>query len=188
MSPCEYVLAVLLLTAPPESPVSRMLAPFALTLQPALIRTALVLEILDPREIGYEGRLTANSSSADADLKELQTRYQDLQGAPPLAECSRFPPKQFIDELLATNRAYKASLETRLEVDRVHAELLRHAITETDDLHCVWNLLRNAQYECYYISVRRRALRELRDLIGPDAYCRSQLPPHLPIWHFPAWR
>ena len=55
-------------------------------------------------------------------------------------------------------------------------------------LYRAWNLLRDAQNECYYISVRRRSLMELCDLIGIDAYCRSQMPPHLPIWHLPTWR
>jgi hypothetical protein len=188
MSPWDCALAVFLLTAPADAPVAAGLDAFAPALQPAIVHAALLLEILDPRELGVDDHPVGVSPRPGIDLKELQTRYRDLVRAPLLEECQLFPPKHLIDEWLATNRRYKAALEARRAVDQIHAEELRRAMAETEELYRIWNLARDAQYECYYITVRRRSLLELRDLLGLEAYCRGQLPPHLPVWHFPAWR
>jgi hypothetical protein len=32
--------------------------------------------------------------------------------------------------------------------------------------------------------VRRQALKQLRTLIGAEAYYTGQLPPHVPLWRF----
>jgi hypothetical protein len=188
MSPADLVLAVLLLTAAPDSPLGRGLEPLAPALRPALIAAAVGMEIVDPQEVPAAGRFIGDGASPASELQELQARQQELHRAPHVAEGLRFPPKRFIDDWLATNRSYKASLEARLAVDQVHAEVLRRAIAETEELHRIWSLLRDAQYQCYYVTVRRRSLMELRECLGMEAYCRAQMPPHLPIWHFPAWR
>jgi hypothetical protein len=185
MSPYECVLAVLLLTSPPDSPTSALLSTLAAPLRPALIQAAIAAEVLDPRE---PDRFAGEEKDAAAELHELQTRYQSLVRAAPIHECRLFPPKRLIDELLTTNRAYFASLKVRLAIDAVHADELRRAMEETEELYGLWCLVRDAQDECYYIIVRRRALMELRERIGVEAYGRSQLPPHVPVWHLPSWR
>jgi hypothetical protein len=185
MSPFEYVLAVVLLTSPPDSPASTALARLAAPLRTALVQAAIAAEVLDARE---PDRFAGEEKGPAAELRELQMRYQSLQRAARIYECQLFPSKRVVDERLATNRDYLASLTLRLAVDAIHAEELRRAIAETEELYRIWSLLRDAQDECYYVIVRRRALMELRDLIGVEAYCRSQMPPHVPIWHFAAWR
>ena len=188
MSPADVIFAVLLLTGEPDSTLCRGLAPLAPALRPALIASALMMEIVDPLEVPTPGCFIGDGHGAGDELQELQRRRQELETAPYLVEVQRFAPKRFIDEWLATNRSYRASLEARLAVDQVHAEELRRAIAETDELHRVWSLLRDARYECYYVTVRRRSLLALRDRLGLEAFCRAQMPPHLPVWHFPAWR
>jgi hypothetical protein len=179
------VLAVVLLTSPPDPDAVKSLAPFAAALRPAVLQVALRVEVLDPRE---DEHIAGAGEGFAAELLELQTRYQALRRAPSLADCQLFPPRRLIDDWLASNREYRCQLEARLTVDQVHAEALRSAIHETEQLHELWNLLRDAQCEGYYVTVRRRSLLELRDRIGVEAYCRGQMPPHLPVWHFPAWR
>jgi hypothetical protein len=185
MSPYDCVLAAVLLTAPPAPTAPEGLAALVEVLRPALVQAALDAEVLDPRE---EERIRGDGVDPLVELRTLQDCYQGLQRAPLLAECRLFPPRCHIDELLACNRGYKQELEARLVLDQVHAEQLRRAIAETEHLYFLWNLLRDAQYECYYVTVRRRSLMQLRDLIGMEAYCRFQMPPHVPVWHFPVWR
>ncbi len=185
MSNYDCILAALLLTSPPDPDAARRLAPLAEAVRPALIQAALVAEILDPRE---KDRIGGEGDTPHGELFELQTRYQELRQAPQLADCQLFPPRRMIEACLASNRDYKRELEARLALDLVHAAELRAAIAQTEQLYHVWSLLRDAQYECFYVTVRRRALLQLRDAIGIDAYCGAKLPPHLPVWHLPVWR
>jgi hypothetical protein len=185
MSVCECVLVVLLLTSPPDSSASRLLASLAGPLRPALIEAAIAAEVLDPRE---PDRFAGEEKDVAAELAELQMRYQSLADSGHLYECRLFPPRRLANELLLANRDYLASLKVRLALDAIHRDELRQAMAENEELYQIWRLVRDAQDECYYIVVRRRALRELRNRIGVEAYGRAQLPPFVPVWHLPAWR
>jgi hypothetical protein len=57
-------------------------------------------------------------------------------------------------------------------------------LRETDDLYRVWDAIRDARCESFYITTRRMALKRLRDLIGPEAYYAGHLPPYVPTWRF----
>jgi len=185
MSACDYLLAFVLLSTPPDAGLCRSLAPVADAVRPAILEIAVALELLDRREVGA---LWAEIDGPGNELRVLQGRFTTLRSAPPLSECARFPSPQTTSQFIAANRAYRASLEARLIVDQVHARDLRAAITETDQLHEVWRLLADAQYEGYFVSARRDALLRIRNVIGLDAFCRPQMPPHLPVWRFPVWR
>jgi hypothetical protein len=50
--------------------------------------------------------------------------------------------------------------------------------------HQLWDAVRDARSECYYVTARRQALQSLRTTLGPDAYYRGALPPHVPVWRF----
>ena len=179
----ECVLAAALLTAPASD--EPLPAAYYEALHASLMRAALELEVLDPRE---EALIQARSGDPAGDFRQLQGRYLEFLRAPVVAECQRFPERRVIHEFILCNRNYRRELETRLTVDLVHAEALRIAIAETDQLHYAWNLLRDARCEYYYVTVRRQALQQLREVIGMEAYYRADLPPHVPYWHFPAWR
>ena len=85
----DYLLALNLLTAPPEAanpPIDpRKSDAFRFTLQQAAIN----LEILDRRELRYVLMRREESSS---DLSLLRRRYQDLADVPPLHDCERSLP------------------------------------------------------------------------------------------------
>ena len=55
---------------------------------------------------------------------------------------------------------------------------------ETDRLYQVWDSVRDARCDFYYVTVRRQALKKLRDLIGEDAYLDAELPANVPTWRF----
>jgi hypothetical protein len=68
------------------------------------------------------------------------------------------------------------------ESDR--ADIITQAINETQQLYHVWDAVRDARCEFYYVTVRRQALLKLRGLIGENDYYEAKLPPYVPIWRF----
>jgi hypothetical protein len=95
----------------------------------------------------------------------------------------RFPHRELACELLTFNRAYHSHMSRRIEAEGARREL-EDALTEADQLYRIWDLVRDASSDFYYVSVRRQALAALRDAIGPGDYYRGVLPPHVPVWRF----
>ena len=179
--------ASVLLSSPPETMRPGMLPPGAeagvyAALAPTLRGLALHWQILDARELG---RLLNDAKDFPQDLKVLQERMQRLYCAPLLEERGRFVPLKLVEQLTAHNRAYRKELEDRLALDTLHAEELRAAIAETEELFRIWDTLRDALTEHYYIDYQRQALDRLRQQIGLAAFYRGDMPPALPIWRFP---
>jgi hypothetical protein len=181
MFPFQYLLAVALLTAPPDAPDPAVNPALYDNLRPTLQNLAVEWEILDKREVRYV--LTRPEDFA-SDLKLLRRRYHELVDAPPLSDCRRFPDRSTISDLLSFNRAYRQHLDNRQSVDLVRWWELREAIQETDRLYQVWDTVRDARCDYYYVTVRRQALKRLRESIGPEAYYSGCLPPHVPLWRF----
>lgn len=176
----EVLLAAVLLTSPKESTVPVQDAAWLEALRPALLTLAMDAEVLDAREKGF-----VLGHDVTGDLAMLQGRFQELQKAPLVGEGQRFPDRKLINEFLALNRAYRNQLTARLAIDLVYSEELRTAIAETDQLYQIWDTVRDARCDYYYVTVRRQALQLLRDLIGAEAFYSGQMPPHVPVWHFP---
>jgi hypothetical protein len=177
----EFIVATALLTAPPETTQFMADGQWLVPLRGAVIQAALGGEILDRRE---ERFTLVKEDSMRADLAMLQSRFQEFLNAPFLEECRRFPERSLVCDFLAFNRAYRTDLCSRMLIDPVHAEDLRNAILETDQLYRVWDAVRDSRCEYYYITVRRQALNLLREVIGNEAFYSGQLPPHVPIWRF----
>jgi hypothetical protein len=181
MNAWSYALAAALLTTSPEVTDPPPDAQDWPALQEAIQSLAVEWEILDQREVRY---VMARSEDWDNDIALLRRRFQELKDAPKLGDAQRFPDPNTVNELLAFNRAYRRHLDARqaLEQDRGHR--LRAALKETDCLYQVWDSVRDARCEYYYITVRRQALKRLRQMIGPEAYNSATLPPYVPLWRF----
>ena len=177
----QVAVAVVWLTTPPDffavTEVNQWYRPLA---EPLRV-LALQWEVLDPRESGH---LLAPPRNSRTTCRTLQERFDDLRSAPPLNEALRFPGRDLVSDMMAFNRAYHENLSKRLEMDRIHAEELRSALLETDQLHRVWNTVHEINCPYYYITYRRQALRQLRELIGEQAFYTGTLPPHVPICAF----
>jgi hypothetical protein len=119
-----------------------------------------------------------------ADLDLLRRRHVELADAPRLADSFRFPDRRLVNELVRFNRAYRKHLETRQVWESDRAEVIRVVVLETDRLYRVWDAVRDARCDFYYVTVRRQALKRLQDLLGPDAYAAGELPPYVPEWRF----
>ena len=177
----DYVLAVAMLTSPPDAAEPNLSAERFAAVRPALQKLAVQWEILDPREVRY---VLTRPEDFPSDMKLLRRRYQELAGAPPLSDSYRFPDRAAVSELLAFNRSYRQQLDSRQSIELVRWWELREAVQEVDRLYAVWDTVRDARCDYYYVTVRHQALKKLRETVGEDAYWSGCLPPHVPVWRF----
>jgi len=181
MFPLDCVLAVALLALPPDTSDGAEAADTFATVRPTLQQVAVSWEVLDPRETKY---VLTRGEDFLSDLKLLRRRYQDLSEAPPVADSFRFPDRQLVNELLAFNRSYRQHLDQRQAMEPALFWELREATLEADRLYQLWDNIRDARCEYYYVTVRRQALKKIKDMIGEAHYYNGQLPPHVPVWRF----
>jgi len=177
----DYVLAAALLTAPPDSTTPPPAPPDVVALQPLLQQVALNWEILDPREVRY---LLTRDDDFSSDLNLLRRRYHDLRDAPLVHDCMRFPSRTEVSELLTFNRNYRQFLERCRDVNPSSAWEIYETMTEVDRLYHLWDNIRDSRCDYYYVTIRRQALKRVRDEIGCAAFYNGQFPPHVPIWRF----
>src|SRR5262249_38762752 len=111
-------------------------------------------------------------------------RHRDLADAPALHDGLRFPDPETVNQLLSFNRAYRQHLSVRQPVELIRWGELRTALLETDQLHQLWDTVRDARCDYYYVTVRRQALKTLRTMLGDEAYYFGRLPPPVPVWRF----
>lgn len=180
-SAMSCLVAVALLSSPVDLPEPHPDAEQWPELQAALISIAIEWEILDPRETRY---VFARIEDFEDNLNLLRRRYRDLRDAPRLVDAQRFPEHRTVNDLLGFNRTYRRHLDARLPMDLDRIGQLRDAIAETDSLYQVWDAVRDARCEYYYVTVRRLALKRLRYIIGDEDYVAATLPPHVPLWRF----
>lgn len=178
----DYVLALLLLqgTEPGHLNDPKCTAGWHGLVGKPLVHLALKNEILDPREVRY---VLAKPDEFVSDLRMLQRRAHDLHLAPRLEDAARFPERSIVNELLLFNRAYRQHLENCLPLYPQNAEL-RAARDEVEQLYQVWDCVRDARCEYYYVHIRRQALKRLFEMLGEDDFRNAQLPPHVPVWRF----
>jgi hypothetical protein len=150
-------------------------------LRPIIQAVAVQWEILDARETRYV--LTRNEDYV-SDMKLLRRRYADLADAPPLHDCVRFPDREVVAEMLTFNRAYRQNLEMRMTMETTGWWDLREALQEADQLYQVWDLVRDSRCDYYYVTVRRQALKKIKETVGDAAYFNGTMPPHVPVWRF----
>lgn len=144
-------------------------------------RVVISLELMDPRE----GRYTlTRPEDFVQDVNLLRRRYQELNDAPPVCDAIRFPDRQLVNELLAFNMQYKQFLEERLRIERVYRDDIEEALRENRWLYEVLDCARDTKTDYYYLTIRRTALKKLRELIGSHAYYAGCLPPPVPVWRF----
>jgi hypothetical protein len=177
----SYALAVVLLTAPPGSPGPGNLPAVFDAIQEPLQELAVGLEILDPREVRY---ILARREDFSGDLNLLRRRYRDLANAPASSDADRFPDHETINYLLTFNRSYRQQIDSRQPLELVHWWELRLAVQETERLYQIWDSVRDARCDFYYVTVRRLALKRLQEMIGEEAYYAGNLPPCVPLWRF----
>ncbi|HEX4609561.1 MAG TPA: hypothetical protein VH092_15285 [Urbifossiella sp.] len=181
MAAYDLILATALLAAPPGTPEGSPTPDRWPAIQEALHKTAIQLEILDERETRY---VLARAEDYETDLDLLRRRYQELRDAPRLSDADRFPARDAVNQMIQFNRTYRHFLEGRQTWEADRADVIGVALAETDRLYKVWDAVRDARCEFYYVTVRRQALKRLRESVGETAYGAVELPPHVPAWRF----
>ena len=181
MSASDLLLAAALLTAPVGTPEQTPTEDRWAVVRDAIHKTAVDWELMDPRETRY---LLATRDDFLPDLDLLRKRYAELADAPKLIECQRLPDRRVVNELIKFNRAYRKHLEERQVWESDRSDLLHAAMQETDRMYRQWDAIRDAQCDFYYVTVRRTALKKLREAIGTDAFATGQMPPYVPDWRF----
>src|SRR5262245_56612848 len=182
MGPCYLLLASAMLTASPDAMPPEKSGTWHAAVAPGMRLIALEWQILDARELG---RILVDPAAFAKDLKTLQEQLCKLQHAPLLEERGRFPSLKLVELLIANNRKYHTELHHRLEIDPLHAEELRDAMNEAEELFRAWDTLRVALTQHYYVDYQRQALDRLRAQLGLTAFYRGDMPPALPTWRFP---
>jgi hypothetical protein len=182
----DYILAAMLLQGADlpgfENP-SKQAGWHALLAKP-MVQLTLNCELLDHREVRY---VLVKADEFISDVRMLQRRAHDLQQAPFLSDAVRFPERVFVNELLLQNRAYRQYLDQCLPL-YPHSAELRAAKEEVEQLYVIWDSVRDARCDYYYVHIRRQALKRLHDILGEKDYDEGQLPPHVPLWRFAAVR
>ena len=181
MFKAEFTMAFMLLTAPPGVPET---APDAVkwpAVQSALQQLAVEWEILDPRETRY---ILAKPEEFGIDVNLLRRRFQELKDVPRLADAERLPDRHVAGDLIQFNRAFRKTLDTRRTLETDRADEWLEVIRETDKLYQVWDAVRDARCDFYYVTVRRHAMRKLKDALGDEAWDTARLPPSVPTWRF----
>lgn len=168
-----FLLAVALLTAPPEAPAGPVL-PGEL---PLLQGIALSLEILDERETNY---VFHRPEDFAGDLALLRRRWQDLRDAPRVADAERLPDRDTINDLIAFNRKHRDYLTACQWTETSRADEWRERIQETDAVYQVLDTMRDARCDYFFCTVRRAALKKLRGVIGLDAFAFGRWPGPIP--------
>jgi hypothetical protein len=181
MSAADLALAAILLTTPPGTPEACPPADQFPAVRDAVHHLAVDWEILDPRETRY---VMTRPEDFCGDLNMLRRRYRELADAPPVADSFRFPDRNAVNELVQFNRAFRKHLDQRQQYEADRADQLRTVMWETDRLYAVWDAVRDARCEFYYVTVRRHALMKLKEQLGDEAYAVGKLPPTVPTWRF----
>ena len=176
------VIACIMLSAAPGTPEPLPSEEDFPAIRDAVHMVAIQWEILDTRETSY---IFANRGDFDVDLNMLRRRYQDFKDAPRLDESNRLPERKLVNELVQFNRAYRKHLFDKHLLEKDRADQYELAMVETDRLYKVWDAVRDARCDFYYVTVRRHALVRLKDLIGEKDYRDVNLPPNVPVWR---WR
>lgn len=172
----DWMMALWLLTSSPDTGLPDQT--WYPVLQLPMQTWAVKLELLDRREVRY---VLASHKDFLHDLQLLRRRWAELHDAPYVTDSLRFPDRKTINGWLAFNRAFQQRLQALLHLGLLsNAE--RRALKETDRMYQVWDCVRDARCEYYYVTVRRQALLHLKKKLGNACFDAGQVPPPFPLW------
>ena len=147
----------------------------------ALKRVALRLEVVGPGELWID--------DYRSEVGYVRTHWRELADAPPLADAYWLPPAAVAREWRCFNLRYQQGVQQRRAAEAHHREEWSDALQEAEQICEILFLVETAASPNKSWVCRRQALRQLRELLGPEAYAAGRLPPCVPLWRFqPAGR
>jgi hypothetical protein len=140
-------------------------------------------EFLDKKEMTY---VLASKEDVENDMGLLISRFNELKGCP---KTSEIPPEIYflevkeVSDLLAHNRSFKYFLEQKrgLLIGHAESELIDLVIKENDKCYEFWDAVKDVHSNYYYVTVRRRALKKVKDIMKENG---GEILPIMPHWRF----
>lgn len=171
------------------------------SLSESIKKYAVEEEILDPRETKYMliemryyyqgmdglGQIVVqqDQNQWDTDLAMIQKRWRELKDTPKVADSDRFPPRHLITEALTFNRQLSQFLlAERFIQSPTQQDTSSAALSEIDYCYKIWDNMRDARCDFYYITTRREAMRRLIHMLGRENYFNNHWPSAIPTWRF----
>lgn len=181
MVPGQFLLCLVLFSLPPEFNDPPELGSACKPWFPIMQALAISWQIMDEREVRF---VLGRVEDFPSDMALLRRRSQDLRNAPPAGDAQRFPCREAVTQMLTFNREMRKTLEARLAFDAPQRKLYQQAIVELDQLHALWDTIRESRSNFYYVSVRRLALKKAKEAMGAANYFNGSYPPPVPAWIF----
>jgi hypothetical protein len=166
-------LVVLIVLSPVEVPVNPDAPPEAWQ---ALKTISLELEVVGPHE-----RWVPDFRS---EVRYVRAHVRALQDAPSLNDCEWLPSAETVADGCRFSEQYQMHLQTQMNQMPHREQEIGQALEESRRLYRVWDTVRRAALPQESWVSRRRALGQLRDALGDEAYYSGQLPPCVPVWRF----
>jgi hypothetical protein len=117
-------------------------------------------------------------------LRYVRAHARALSTAPSINDCAGLPNAEVAADFCRFSEQYQLHLQTQQSMMPHRSTELVQALDEARDLYRVWTTVRRAgMTEESWVS-RRRALGQLRETLGEQAYYGGQLPPCVPLWRF----
>jgi len=175
------------LSAPPGSDIHLDCNPISLM---SLRRVAVRLQLHSSKditteldnEIGLSQLLFARQEDFIIDINIVRGRLQECRDCPRVDYLKRFDRGE-IFRGLTVNRAYQNHLRKRIGFEHDRREILQAALIEVQQIYAVYDRLDDA-FRAPSTVYARQALRDVRRMIGSEAFERGQLPFCLPRWQF----
>ena len=124
----------------------------------------------------------------DCTIQTLAREYQEakIKNYPCLASAYNFNcyGRFCTMPMLQFNQSYQAYCRIKMHYNLSDLQYWKNALKETEELYKVHDLLDDAFYESFNLFRKRKALCDLRDLIGEKDFYNGILPPCVPIWRF----
>jgi hypothetical protein len=124
------------------------------------------------------------ASDFRSELRYVRHYWRTLQDAPRLGDCFCLPPNCVVADLCKLNEQYQCHLQMQQIIHAHNSDDLTEALREARHLYGVWDAVRRATAPNQAWAYRRRTLRQLREMLGDNAYYSGQLPPCVPLWQF----
>ena len=140
----------------------------------ALHRVAVVLELTNPN--------TTWTARWPFELAWCRCAHRAASGCPPAADVLRFPSAGVAKQQVRFGEQAKLNLELRQSMSLHRWHEYSEALTAVNRCLAIWAAVESAAGETIYPVHRRRALGELRGLLGYEAYFAGTLPTTSAAW------
>lgn len=135
-------------------------------------------------EVSFKPCDTSSFSSFASDYRWRREVYRDVRDCPSLCWSQVFPPHHLLLECWDFNLRCQTYFSRGASYYRGQPEVWLKAAAECERLRGYYRLAADARDPTGEVSWRRKKLRELRELLGDQAFRLGELPPCVPLWAF----